>query len=393
MTEHADHINKAPLPEWVLPLFRASLKRITDESRFLHLTMQGLNQITNRVEIVEYFKETGLEMDKERDWDADLLRARQDVKWVNEELQSGFPILHSHSIVALWSIVEVFCEDLAACWLLNKPDAWKIPEVNRLKITLADYEVLSPDDRARYAIIELSRSLSLQFKTGVGKFSPILKLFGLEPRIGDNLRRALHELCQVRNVIVHCGGRVDRKLVQECPWLSSNIGDRIKISHEIYYWYYIAAERFLERVQSQTLITLGFEGCNCPGMDEIHERPIDNTAKEIQMSDLNSLHITTRPDTFHMENGRTGVAWKATRLTFKRKGIDLLKNPKELIINQIIPNSEAEGYIPGYFVLTLQEFRDNFPNVISSKSYKSKAGVYNPRKPPESMKKFFMRNS
>jgi len=115
------------------------------------------------------------------------------------------------------------------------------------------------------------------------------------------------------------------------------------------------------------------------------------SVSEIPITDLNSLRITTRPSTFRMRNGKTGVAWKATRLTFKRSGIDLLKRSDELIVNQIIPNSEADGYILGYFVLTLQEFRQHFPNVISSKSYNSKAGVYNPRNPPESMKRFFVK--
>jgi hypothetical protein len=279
MSEHKEHSKIDLLPKWVLPLFRERLKRLSDENRFLHLTMQGLGQITHRVETIEFLKEEELETDKERDWEADLERARKDVKWVNEEIQSGFSILHSHSTISLWIIVDAFCEDLAVCWLLNMPETWKIPELSKLKISLGDYEMLSAEERARHAISELSRSLSLDLKTGVGKFSPILKLFGLEPRIGDNLRRALHELCQVRNVIVHCDGKVDRKLISECPWVTWQIGERIKISHSIFYWYYIAAQRFLERLLDQVLKNFGMEGCNCPGMDEIHERPIDNTAR------------------------------------------------------------------------------------------------------------------
>ena len=111
---------------------------------------------------------------------------------------------------------------------------------------------------------------------------------------------------------------------------------------------------------------------------------------KIKISDLNALHITTKPSTFRLRDGKTGVCWKATRLTFKRRGIELLDNADELIVNLIIPNSEIEGYRPGYFVLTLREFKDNFQNVISSRSYNSKAGIYNPITPPKSMKPFFI---
>lgn len=113
---------------------------------------------------------------------------------------------------------------------------------------------------------------------------------------------------------------------------------------------------------------------------------------QIQLSELRSLHITTKPSLFRLSNGKTGVAWKATRLTFKRKGVGLLKKQDELIINEISPNSDKDGYIAGYFILTLRQFHDNFHNVVDSDSYKSKDGIYNPRIPPASMKQFFIAN-
>jgi hypothetical protein len=117
---------------------------------------------------------------------------------------------------------------------------------------------------------------------------------------------------------------------------------------------------------------------------------MSNYANQVKLSDLRSIPISTKPSRFRLKDGKTGVAYKATRLAFKRKGIQLLKGLDELIVIEIFPNSEKEGYIPGYVVLTLRQFRESFPNVIASGSYSGKIGVYNPPDPPESMKPFFM---
>jgi hypothetical protein len=106
---------------------------------------------------------------------------------------------------------------------------------------------------------------------------------------------------------------------------------------------------------------------------------------------LNSLNISTSPKLMTLWNGKVGVAWRATRLAFKRKGIALLKNPDDLIIIEISPNSSKEGYEPGYFVISLKDFRECFQNVIYSDSFKGKIGVYNPPVPPDSMNPYFIR--
>ena len=70
-----------------------------------------------------------------------------------------------------------------------------------------------------------------------------------------------------------CGGFADKKLVEECPWFEAEPGETIRISHHLYAWYHHSARRFSERVLNQVLIALDFEGCRCPGANEIGPRP------------------------------------------------------------------------------------------------------------------------
>lgn len=278
MTEHGEHDATIDLPEWVKPPLRQCFARIEDENRVLHLSMKGLSQLRTLPKVLEVLHSIDLRTEAEaaeRALLADrLTAAKKDAEWVQREVKDGYPILHAHSVVALWSALEVLSEDLSACWLSNKPGCWQHPSISRLRIGLGEYEAMLRDERIRFVIRELSRSLSIDLKTGIGRLEPLLEVFDLAPVVGPNLRRALHELSQVRNVVVHAGGRADRKLLTDCPWLPWRLGELVVIEHELYGWYYRAADRYAERVFHQVLRALGNRGCECPGLEEIPARPV-----------------------------------------------------------------------------------------------------------------------
>ena len=264
------------VPRWIWPPFRICRQRLEDEIRFLHLAMRGLQVIRalpNYLEVVEREnREMRAESGESRPHSR-LEAAKQDAEWVTSETQTGFPLLHSHFVIGIWSALEVLCEDFALAWLRNVPEAWKTAEVAKLKVSVGRYQGLTEDHRPRFVVSELSRSLGADLRKGVGKLKCLLGVFSLAPRVGENVKRALHELCQVRNVLVHCGGIADQMLTEECPWLGLKIGERVQLSHPLCAWYYAGARTYAERVSNQAMLALGFPGCECPGADEIHGRP------------------------------------------------------------------------------------------------------------------------
>ena len=225
------------------------------------------------LQIVDNLSKMAGDIDEEAGLLTYLEDAHRNAEWVQKEAQSEFPLLHAHSVVGLWSALEVLCEDFAIAWLKNMLAAWMIPDVARLRIPLATFHQFSEDDKLRYVVSELSRSQGGDLRKGVGKLKSLLQVFGLNPPIGPNLQRALHELCHIRNVFVHCGGIADQRFVTECPWLSIGPGERVLVSHALYGWYHFAAKRYAERVSNQVFVALGFPGCKCPGLDEIAPRP------------------------------------------------------------------------------------------------------------------------
>ena len=200
--------------------------------------------------------------------------ARRDAAWVRQESDSGFPLLHAHSVVSVWSAIEVLAEDFAIAWLRNVPAAWQVPEVAKLKIQVGRFHQLGESERAAFVVSELSRTFAPEVRRGVGQLKALLGVFNLWPAVGPNLQKALHELCQVRNVLVHFAGRADQKLVEECPWLGVAVGKEVAIPHALYVWYLTAARLLADRVHNQGTLALGFSGCKCPGLDEVKERPV-----------------------------------------------------------------------------------------------------------------------
>ena len=277
MGKHHDHhdVNLSELPKWVLTPIRNCLQILDDENQFLHLTIRGLSSMQGFPQLLEAIQNyDDVVGNNDPDKFGRLELAKRDAAWIERESKSGFPLLHSHSVVAIWASLENLCDDLLTNWLENRPAAWEIDQIRKLRIPLAKFRELSESEHSRYVVLELRRSLGTELRTGPGRLVPLLDVFGLAPRMGDGLRRALVELGQIRNVIVHAGGRADKRLVENCPWLNYEIGSEIRIQHALWAWYRLASERFAERVLNQVLLAFGFEGCNCVGMDDVPLRPV-----------------------------------------------------------------------------------------------------------------------
>jgi hypothetical protein len=264
------HNHSEPLfgaaPSWASKPFNVCRRRLADEDRYINIVMSGFFQLQQLPDLIETVDDDDIDEDTRQ-------AVRADAAWISKEENDGFPVLHAHAVVGIWSAIEVLAEDFAIAWLRNRRIAWDKPEIAKLKIPLSQYNQLNDDERPRFVVLELGRMMGADLRRGVGKLTSLLSVFGLAPMIGPNTRLALHELCQIRNAVVHCGGLADKKLIEECPHLGFRSGQRIRINHKLYLWYHKAANCFAERVANQALLALKLPGCNCPGAEEIERRP------------------------------------------------------------------------------------------------------------------------
>ncbi len=192
------------MADWATaPLHRAH-EAVHEIDRVLHLSRRGITQIAHSVPLVEALLEVervrGTAVDpaeRQRQIDA----ARREAEFAQREVEHGYPVLHAHATVALWTTLEVGIEDLVLAHLEHEPKHLAKPALGAIRIPVAEYEQLDRLERLRLLLNEFSRSSKAEFKQGVTRFEIVLALIDLSGGIDEDTRRRLFEHQQVRNVI------------------------------------------------------------------------------------------------------------------------------------------------------------------------------------------------
>ena len=233
---------------WSVPPFGRFLDYLRNIDQVLYVSMRGIDQLTRMVPLHEAL----LGVDDESDPDSipeesarRLGRVRWEAEFSKAEVEAGFPILHAHSIVAVWGALEAMVQDVVLCWLRNKPELLSQDALSGIKIQLAQYEAMETEDRLEYLLRQFENETRTKYKAGVSRFESLLQLVELSGPVDDDLSRILFELSNVRNVIVHRAAKADKRLVESCPWLPYKVGQEIQLSNDDYVRYRDAANDYL----------------------------------------------------------------------------------------------------------------------------------------------------
>lgn len=239
------------MSHWSRKPFEDAVEALAELAGVLQLSTTGLSQLSRSVELVEAVTKwdeiVGREIDPS-DKEFRLERARDNAEFAQKEMDRGFPVLHAHAVTGMWGLLEAFIEDLVVAFLENDQALLATPALANIKIPLAEYEQLEPTDRLRFLVDEFGRGARADLKQGVSRFETLLSLVGMSGAVPDATRRDLYELSQVRNVLVHRAGMVDRRLANSCPWLGVKPGERLRIQHSDYTRYSKALEAYIREL-------------------------------------------------------------------------------------------------------------------------------------------------
>ena len=225
--------------KWAVEPFLRFQKYLEESGRILVLSMKGLGQIARMPPLAEalaYFeREEGapdIPTEEERQR---LEQVREDARFAEVEEEQGFPRLHAHAVVDVWSALEVLREDLVVAWLVNVPESLSNPEVAKIRLPISETEATEKEDRMRLVYRELERNLKTNERLGVNRIEVLLSVVGLPGKeIPEEVKRNIFEMQQIRNTIVHKGSIADKRLVEACPWLGLAPGAIIRVTHEDY---------------------------------------------------------------------------------------------------------------------------------------------------------------
>ena len=240
------------------PIFRRLVETLEDHDRVLQMSIQGISQLAKSAPLAEALSDLEKLYTAQGEagrWEqVDVEEAKLVAGFAQKELDRGFPILHAHSIVSLWGVLEAFVEDLVIAYLNARPSLLDSPNLSNIKIALAEYEQLEKVERLRYLLAEFARTSKADLKQGVSRFEILLDVVGLSGAVEDDVKHSIFELGQVRNVIVHRGGIADRRVATSCPWLHLAIGETVIITHSMYTRHRKAIDQYLAKLVERIVI-------------------------------------------------------------------------------------------------------------------------------------------
>ena len=218
----------ARVPEALLAPWLRGNDRFHQLLDVLELCTHGIGRLPHFVEAAKKWDEAKANLGVKVDT-SDIERLESMAAKAEKESSLGFPTLHAHVAVSLWSIAETTVEDFIVDWVKFDPKFLDKETIPRVKISIGEFMMLDEDERVRYMLEEIQKHLGCASARGIEQFERLLNLCGLGGAIEDWIRKDMLELSQMRNVIVHRGSVVDRKLLRSCPWIALKPGEVITL--------------------------------------------------------------------------------------------------------------------------------------------------------------------
>jgi len=224
------------VPKWATAAFHQMVGQSERLSQTVHLAMKGISFTQNAEKVAELINRID-----DNNADAEgrdrLRRAREETELAKREVAQGFPVLHSQAVVTEWAYLEACVRRLVADWIQNEPTCLKNEAFEKVRVRLADYERLDATEKAFFVVDTLERECGAGLQSGVARFEVLLSALGLNGEVPGLLRQRIFELGQVRNIVMHRAGLVDKKFADACPWLKVPIGEALLITHKMYVVY------------------------------------------------------------------------------------------------------------------------------------------------------------
>jgi len=237
---------------WVRTVWERTALYLQQLDQVRAITLRGIYQTVRNVGLIESMMELDRALRQpdsvisERKQQLEAVKA--DAEIAQQEIDRGYDTINRLATVGLWAALEAWIEDFMLAWLMNDPSALSRPEFEKMKMSIAQYESMSREERMSLLVSELQSATRSSFKPGAAQFETLLEVCGLSGRVESQVQRDLIELVNVRNVLLHRASIADSRFVANCPWLSIRSGDQISVRPDDYDRYRNAVFNYLVTV-------------------------------------------------------------------------------------------------------------------------------------------------
>lgn len=152
--------------------------------------------------------------------------------YLKEEKRNGYFHTNSQFSILLFAYLEGGIKRFIMSLFEHLPTVYDIKEVKDIKISVAEYRKCSKEELYGYLFERYEDSVAKGEKYGVSRFEKMLKPFGFGGAVDEEVKKSIFELAQIRNCLLHKGGRADKAIIENCSWLELKLNERVSINNE-----------------------------------------------------------------------------------------------------------------------------------------------------------------
>ena len=231
------------IDNWLIGPIGQCVSYLADEAVYAGIVRRGLITMTG---MQPYFLLAANQLEENgRDIQPLRAMAKDYQQWettASKHVSDGFSTVHCHSLVGLWCVVETAIEDSVLLILEKSPSAEALLVNAGYRIKQSPIPSLQP-----YQVRRIYSTLENQSREnrGVGEaWVHLMSALGIDIAIDQPSLDAIGEANELRNCILHRGGVIDDRPAQKAPQLKIYLGQKIKISEQMYSNYYQALGAF-----------------------------------------------------------------------------------------------------------------------------------------------------
>jgi hypothetical protein len=271
-------------------LFSEAAKEVQSLLHFEDIANNGLRQASKASETLDLIRRANEALEREdhplndpAKFNEFRDKAQKLQTWAGSQAQPGFPYLYELLLIRLWCILENLIEQLTTARLHHISALDQHEALARLKVSILDYIALDQVEKGAYLYEELCKTIGTKERRGAGKYEAVLAAVGLSGPIVDLPSRMLLEASVVRNLVIHRGGRVDRRSEKACPWLSTTFGARIRLDPRFFYRYALAVRWYIQEIDRRAgelvpqHVVLGYPTSQEQLLDTLADLCVDET--------------------------------------------------------------------------------------------------------------------
>lgn len=211
-------------------LLKEGLFTIKIAERGTHMVMRTppLLKALHELDDLERPNTEGLQESDVRSPNADeLADADELARFAQVEIEKDFPRIRGLGLIYFWTCLETAIDDVLRACLKNEPSRFSLNGPARIEIGL----LLADEEKRQAEVVErIKEDAKATLRGGVNCFEAPLKAIGFDGFVDHPIKTGLWTLYNVRNLLVHRGGRVDDRFAEACPYLHVPPGEQLIIA-------------------------------------------------------------------------------------------------------------------------------------------------------------------